>query len=101
MTNRPAITEDQLRAAFKRERPYRQHWPETFEAAIVDPLIYHALLAFARANIPTFARRAAPRAGNLVPQSRTPWNGPHIAPPLAPGETDRKRAASGDDTDKE
>lgn len=114
MANPLPISEEQLRAAFTRESPHRPHWPRDFLIAINDPLIRRTLEAFVRGSVPTYARRKAPRAGGVLTRQgsleatddrattdepgrsgRLPWQGPH----LAPGEVDRKRAASGDRDD--
>lgn len=54
-----ALKDDALRAAFKREKPNRPHWPAEFDAAIRDPIIRAALIGYANqaAQIPAVVRK--------------------------------------------
>lgn len=51
--------EDILRATYKREKPVRPRWPDTYEQANADPIIHAALLALARRQVPAFTRKQA------------------------------------------
>lgn len=105
----PAPTEEQLRALYARELPHRPHWPRAFEAAQAHPLVSRTLALLHRTahtptpdrratRAPTAAERAALRPAALPPAPHVPTWKPRQ---LAPGEVDRRRAASGDDPDKD
>lgn len=79
---RTTTPEATLRATYTREQPYRHHWPKDYETGMADPIIARVVDMLARRQVTAFGRRKADR-----------W-APGRA--LAPGEIDRKRAASGD-----
>jgi hypothetical protein len=111
----PAPTLEQLRAKYDQERPHRPHWPATFEQAQAHPLVSRTLALLCRtAAAPdrrspralTAAERAAARALGSVrpvplPTPADPPRQPYRTRQLAPGEVDRRRAASGDDPSKD
>lgn len=80
-------TDDELRATYAREVLHRPHWPQSFQAAMADPLTA-AIVRTLAAHPPTFGRRAAPAA----PQ----WHGAHYWKPAAPREIDFKSRAAGE-----
>lgn len=85
----PPIPEATLRATYAREQPHRHDWPQRYEDGMRDPVIARLVDMITRRQVPTFGRRRADRGGvRLKPRA------------LAPGEIDRKRAASGDSDDK-
>lgn len=84
---RTSTPDASLRATFTREQPYRHDWPRDYDRAMADPIIARIVDMLTRRQVTSFGRRRADR-----------W-APGRA--LAPGEVDRKRAASGDDTDKD
>ncbi len=100
----PPIPDDVLRNTYKREQPYRHHWPESYEAGMADPIISRIVELLARHAVPAWGRRHADRArvglGSIAPTSPAPGLAP-MSRPLAPGEVDRKRAASGDRDDED
>lgn len=96
----PKIPDDTLRATYAREQPYRHHWPESYEVGMSDPLISRIVELLARHAVPAWGRRHADRARIGLGQGHAPAPGlPPLSRPLAPGEIDRKRAASGDRDD--
>jgi hypothetical protein len=93
----PALTEQELRAAFERLRgSKRTTWPATFEEAMQDRLLAR-LIALNAKHPPRATVRQARGSINPAsaprPQPR-PWRGP-----AQPAEIDRKRAAAGDRDD--
>lgn len=83
----PSIPESTLRATYTREQPHRHDWPQLYEVGMQNPIIARIVDMLARRQVPSFGRRRADRYGVKLRG-------------LAPGEVDRKRAASGDDSDK-
>lgn len=83
----PSIPEATLRATYAREQPHRHQWPKDYETGMRDPIIARIVDMMSRRQVPAFGRRKAGRGGIKLRG-------------LDPGEIDRKRAASGDDTDK-
>lgn len=111
----PPIPEATLRATYTREQPHRHDWPQLYEQGMRDPIIARIVDMLARRQVPAFGRRRADRVGvrlkpgpdpvYVITPAETPPGIPGAvsypkARKLAPGEIDRKRAASGDDTDK-
>lgn len=80
------IPDATLRATYTREQPYRHDWPRLFEDGMRDPVIRRLVELITRRQVSSFGRRRADRQGVKLRG-------------LAPGETDRKRAASGDKDD--
>lgn len=106
----PVTPDATLRSTYAREQPYRHHWPKSYEKGMADPIIARVVDMLARRQVTAFGRRRADRVNAsgvvyVVTPPETPQGIPGAVrfPPkgLAPGEIDRKRAASGDDTDKE
>ena len=104
--DRCGFTEAQLRATYNRCR--RPDWPNTFDAAMADPVIGRLIVMGARCVFPAIKRAGLPVArpikpGGTVaapttPQRPTSPPAPRAwpFPTLRPGEVDRKRAAAGD-----
>ena len=95
-----------LRATFTREQPYRHNWPREYDRAMADPVIARIVDMLTRRQVTSFGRRRADRGPvyRITPEETPPGIPGAMRYPtkgLAPGEVDRKRAASGDDTDKE
>lgn len=93
-----------LRDVYTRELPYRPTWPRTFELAQSHPVVLALLETLARHQLPAASRQGASHTGrvgsNYLPtlkRAATPFLVNNR--PLAPGEVDRKRAASGDRDD--
>lgn len=108
---RPTTPEATLRATYTREQPYRHHWPKDYAQGMADPIIARVVDMMARRQVTAFGRRRADRVNAGVVYVVTPPETPQGIPGamryppkghgLAPGEIDRKRAASGDDSDKD
>ena len=88
------LREDQLRAAWTRMRPGRDHWPTEFNAAMQDALISRVLRIAAGAD----ARKAA-NATRSPAKARTEVRQPYPSWHRAPQAVDRKRAAAADRDD--
>lgn len=88
VTMRSFADEKHLRAAFARERPYRPHWPDTYESAAADPIILRVLDMLARHVEPPHQRRRWAFEG--VQQS---LQAPPEAPPPMPPEWGPARPA--------
>lgn len=88
------LHEDQLRAAWTRMRPGRDHWPADFLDGMRDPLISRLLRIAAGADLRT-AARAAEQAAKAQTLARRPY------PRRSEGARalDRKRAAAADRDD--
>ena len=65
------LREDQLRAAWTRMRPGRDHWPTEFNAAMQDALISRVLRIAAGADARKQPARTAAHAGRPVDTLRT------------------------------
>lgn len=106
------ISERERRESYKREAPYRPHWPATFEEADAHPYYHALLISFAR-SIPAFSRRRADVKRDSVGMPQAPLDvdlsdagapadafvpvGPRHGP--LPLSEDRKRLASGERDD--
>lgn len=64
------IPEDTLRAVYRREQPYRYHWPASYEEGMGDPIISRIVELLARHQVPAFGRRHADRARIGLGQGR-------------------------------
>lgn len=53
------LDDDAMRAAFKREKPNRPHWPASYDDAIRDPIIRAALIGYAHqaVQVPAVVRK--------------------------------------------
>ncbi len=106
------IPESTLRATYAREQPQRRGWPADYAEGMADPIIARIVDMLARRQVPAFGRARADRARiglDAPPPPPAPEPAPAPDPshrprwrPLAPGQLDRKRAASGEreDTDE-
>lgn len=102
------IPDELLRSTWARERPYRPHWPATFDECAADPLISRVLDLLAR-KVPTYSRRSVDRLGvlpmrpreleadDVLEAERLARNVVHV--PRSPPMLDRKRLASGERED--
>lgn len=63
-------TDQQLRDTYKRESAHRPHWPDTFEAAMADPVISRIVAMLCAHQVPAFGRRKAERAKIGLDQKR-------------------------------
>jgi hypothetical protein len=88
------LREDQLRAAWTRMRPGRDHWPVDFLEAMNDPLISRLLRIAAGTDLRA-AAKTAERAAKAQTLTRRPY--PHRSEGAQ--AVDRKRAAAADRDD--
>jgi hypothetical protein len=92
----PALTEQELRAAFERLRgSKRTTWPATFEEAMQDRLLARLVALNAKHPPRATVRQARGSINPAVapPPNPRPWRG------TAAPYVDRKRAAAGDRDD--
>lgn len=105
----PDIDPRLLERCYRREAPHRPHWPSSFALALADPLVSRILAMMIRHAVPTYGRRRTDAPYEVRAAAIRSTAHPRIPPEhviriwpgiklrqLAPGEIDRKRAASGD-----
>jgi hypothetical protein len=103
------VSEEDLRAAYVvcRERAKRKAfaaWPDTFEAAITDPMLTALIRVQARMGNRHLAGKSAlepaptPAPRHIAPAAAPPRPQYHFKPPQ-PGAVDMKRRASGERDD--
>lgn len=91
-----------LRAVYDRELPYRPTWPRDFYAAVNHPVVLVLLETIARQQHTAQDRASSGHKTGRVTPSSLPLALTRSTPrfrPLAPGEIDKRRAASGDRDD--
>jgi hypothetical protein len=95
-----SVPRDVMQRTYKREAPYRHHWPKTFEAAMLDPVVSRILVLLSR-HVPAFGRRHVERSqlGLTPPVRETTYSSiayPTIPPRVTkqqPGIDFKSRAA--------
>lgn len=88
-----ALTDEQLRLGYRQTRTH--HWPDTFEAAMADPLC-RRLIEGAALRLGRGGWCPTPGHSSRLPQAPVPAPPPAPARRVSLGRFDHKRAAAND-----